>query len=88
MRQPAPGYGSYTFGGILSSVGGVGVAVTPVLLVAALTSGAQAAIRAPVLIVCSAAYGLVLAWAGVQVAARQAETRLPELCQIAIRSTS
>jgi ABC-2 type transport system permease protein len=88
MRQAAQGYGSYTFGGILSSVGGVGVAVTPVLIAGALTTTATAAVRAPVLIVCSAAYGLALVWAGVQIAARQAETRLPELCQIAVRSTS
>jgi hypothetical protein len=39
------------------------------------------------LIICSAAYGLALAWAGVQIAAREAEDRLPELCQIAVRST-
>ena len=45
------------------------------------------AIRAPVLTVCAAAYGLALAWAGVQIAAREAEAKLPELCQTAIRST-
>ncbi len=87
MRQAAQGYGSYTFGGLLASLGGVGVAVTPVILAAAFTSTVPAAIRAPVLIICSAAYGLALAWAGVQIAAREAETRLPELCQIAISST-
>ena len=87
MRQAAQGYGSYTFGGILASVAGVGVAVTPVLLVAAFTSTAPAAVRTPALIICSAAYGFALAWAGVQIAARAAEGRLPELCQIAVRST-
>jgi ABC-2 type transport system permease protein len=86
MRQAAPGYGSYTFGGILASAVGVGVAVTPVILVAALTSTAPSAVRAPVLIICSAAYGVALAWAGVQIAARQAEGRLPELCQVAVQS--
>ena len=86
MRQAAQGYGSYTFGGILASLGGVAVAVTPVILAAAFTSTDPAAVRAPVLIVCSACYGLALAWAGVQFAAREAEARLPELCQIAIRS--
>jgi hypothetical protein len=34
-----------------------------------------------------AQHGLALAWAGVQIAAREAEGRLPELCQIAVRST-
>src|SRR5580658_2017003 len=87
MRQAAQGYGSYTFGGILASVAGVAVAVTPVLVAAALTGTAPAAVRAPALIICSAAYGLALAWAGVQIAAREAQTRLPELCQIAVRST-
>ncbi len=38
------------------------------------------------LIICSAAYGVALAWAGVQIAARQAEGRLPELCQVAVQS--
>jgi hypothetical protein len=56
-----------------------------VILAAAFTSAAGAEIRTPALIVCSAAYGLALAWAGVQVAARQAQDRLPELCQTAIQ---
>ncbi len=38
------------------------------------------------LLVCAAAYGLALAWAGVQIAAPAAENRLPELCQIAVHS--
>ncbi len=87
MRQAAPGYGSYTFGGILASLAGVAVAVTPVILVAASTSTAPAAVRTPALIICSAAYGLALAWAGMQIAAREAQGRLPELCQIAVQST-
>ena len=85
LRQAAQGYGSYTFGGMLASLAGVAVAVTPVMLVAAVTSTAPA-VRTPALIICSAAYGLALAWAGVQIAARQAEGRLPELCQIAVQS--
>jgi ABC-2 type transport system permease protein len=87
MRQAAQGYGSYTFGGLLATVAGVAVAVTPVIVAAALTGSAQAAVRIPVLLVCSAAYGLALAWAGVQIAAREAEAKLPELCQMAVRST-
>jgi ABC-2 type transport system permease protein len=87
MRQAAQGYSSYTFGGILATLAGVAVAVTPVILAAAFTSAAPAAIRTPALIICSAAYGLTLAWAGVQIAAREAQDRLPELCQTAIQST-
>ena len=88
MRQAAQGYSSYTFGGLLATVAGVAVAVIPVIVAGALTSSDQAVVRIPVLEVCSAAYGLALAWAGVQIAAREAAGRLPELCQIAIRSTS
>jgi ABC-2 type transport system permease protein len=88
MRQAAAGYASYTFGGMLASLAGVAVAVTPVILAAAFTSTAPAAVRTPALIICSAAYGLALAWAGVQIAAREAAARLPELCQIAVRSTA
>jgi ABC-2 type transport system permease protein len=87
MRQAAQGYGSYAFGGWLASLVGVAVAVTPVILVAAFTGTAPAAVRTPALIICSAAYGLALAWAGVQIAAREADRRLPELCQIAVQST-
>ena len=87
MRQAAQGYGAYTFGGILGCVAGVAVLVSPVIVAAALTSADQAVVRTPVLLVCSAAYGLALAWAGVQIAAREAEGRLPELSQMAIRST-
>jgi hypothetical protein len=87
MPQAAQGYGSYTFGGVLANLAGVAVAATPVILAAAFTSTAPAAVRTPALIICSAAYGLALAWAGVRIAAREAEARLPELCQTAIRST-
>ncbi len=87
MRQAAQGYGSYTFGGVIGNLLGVAVLVSPVIVAGALTSADQAAVRIPVLMVCSAAYGLALAWAGVQFAAREAEGRLPELCQIAVRST-
>jgi hypothetical protein len=39
-----------------------------------------------VLVLCAAGYGIALAWIGVRVAARAAQQRLPELCQIAFRS--
>jgi len=87
MRQAATGYGSYTFGSMLANLAGVAVAVIPVIVAAAVTRSDPAAVRIPVLLACSAAYGLALAWAGVQIAAREAGARLPELCQIAVRST-
>jgi hypothetical protein len=36
--------------------------------------------------VCAACYGLTLAWIGVQIAARIAEPKLPELYQTALQS--
>jgi ABC-2 type transport system permease protein len=87
MRQAAQGYGSYTFGGILATLAGTAVAAIPVIVAVNLTSSAPAAVRIPVLITCAAAYGFALAWAGVQIAARAAQEKLPELCQVAIAST-
>jgi hypothetical protein len=49
-----------------------------------LTAGAPLAVRVPVLTVCAAAYGLVLAWAGVWIAATTGEGKIPELCQVAL----
>ena len=39
------------------------------------------------LVVGAIAYGLVLAWAGVRIAAQAADQKLPELAQIASRSS-
>jgi ABC-2 type transport system permease protein len=57
-----------------------------VIVAAVLTSIGPAAVRIPALAACAATYGLALAWAGVRIAARAAEGKLPELCQVAIRS--
>jgi ABC-2 type transport system permease protein len=73
-------------GGTILTLLGVGVVVTPVILAAVFTQSAPAAIRLPVLVLGAAAYGLALAWAGVQGAAILAEQKLPELSQIAIQS--
>jgi len=87
MPQAAPGYTSSALGSVVCSLLGIAVLVTPVIVAGVLTSGDQPAVRIPVLLVCSAAYGLLLAWAGVHLAAREAADRLPELCQVAVRST-
>ena len=87
MRQAAQGYASYTFGGMLASVGGVAVAVTPVILAAAFTSTAPAAVRTP------ASHHLLRRLRPRAGLGRRAgrgprsRERLPELCQIAVRST-
>jgi ABC-2 type transport system permease protein len=57
-----------------------------VIVAGNLTSADPAEVRVPVLLVCAAAYGVALAWIGVRIAARAAEGRLPELCQVAIRT--
>jgi hypothetical protein len=62
------------------------LAASPVIVAAVLISAGPAGVRVPLLVLGGAAYGLALAWAGVRIAARAAEGRLPELCQVAIRS--
>jgi flagellar biosynthesis component FlhA len=50
------------------------------------TNADPASVRMPALLLFAAAYGLALAIAGTRIAAAAAEGRLPELCQVAIRS--
>ena len=85
-RGAAAGYTSYGAGSTLGTLLGVAVLVAPVIVAAVLTSTGPATVRIPALAACAAAYGLALAWAGVRIAARAAEGKLPELCQVAIRS--
>jgi hypothetical protein len=84
--RPATGHTGQSFAGSILPLLGVGVAVIPVILAVVLTQSAPAAIRLPVLVLAGAAYGLALAWGGVQGAAGIAEQKLPELSQIAIQS--
>ena len=84
--RPADGYMGSRLAGTLGSLFGTVVAVIPVVLGAVLTGSDSAVVRMPVLVVCAAGYGLALAWIGVRIAAREAEQRLPDLYQIAIRS--
>jgi len=86
MRQAAQGYQARAFGGVISSLVGVAVLASPVVVAGVLTSGGPAAVRIPVLLACAAAYGVALAWIGVRIAARAAQDKLPELCQIAVLS--
>jgi ABC-2 type transport system permease protein len=87
MRQAAQGYGSYTFGAVLGTIAAVGIAATPLFVIGAFTGADPAVIPMVGLVVGAAAYGLALAWAGVWLAAREAEGKLPELCQVAVAST-
>jgi ABC-2 type transport system permease protein len=85
-RQAAQGYGGQVFGCVMGSLAAAGVAATPVLFVIAATDSVAAAIRMPLLVLCTAGYALALTWAGVRMAALLAENKLPELVQIAMHS--
>jgi ABC-2 type transport system permease protein len=86
MPRAASGHNGEAFGSQILTLLGVGVAVTPVIVVAVFTQSVPAAVRLPVLVLGAAAYGLALAWGGVRGAAIAAEPKLPELAQIAIKS--
>jgi hypothetical protein len=86
MPQSAQGSGAHALGSNLGTLACVAVAAAPVIVAANLTSAGPAQVRVPVLLVCAAAFGLALAWTGVRIAARVAEGKLPELCQVAIRT--
>ena len=86
LRQAAQGYTAYGVGAVFGSLAGVAIAAIPVIIATELTNADPATVRMPVLLLCAAAYGLALAWAGVRIAASAAEDRLPELCQVAMRS--
>ena len=86
VRQAAAGYTAYGIGSTLGNLFGVALLSVPAIVAVATTSHVAASVRMPVLIVCAAAYGLALAWLGVRIAAAAAGQRLPELCQVALRS--
>jgi ABC-2 type transport system permease protein len=84
--RAASGYTGLTVAGTFGTLAAVAVLAVPVMAGWELSRSAPAAVRMPVLAACAAGYGLALAWLGVQIAARVAEQKLPELYQIAVRS--
>jgi len=90
VGSPTPkamdGYRARVMAGTFGSLIGTAVLVTPVVLAVVLTRNTADGVRMPVLLVCAAGYGLVLATLGVRLAARLAADRLPELTEIAVRS--
>ncbi len=86
MPRASQGYGMSGFFGTLGCLAGVALACVPIIIAINETSSAEASIRAAVLIVVAAAYGFGLVLAGVRIAAAAAESRLPELSQVASRS--
>ncbi len=88
VRGATEGHAARALGATFGSLLGTAVAVGPVAAAEVLTSTDPAVVRIPVLLVCAAGYGIALAWAGVRIAARLAEPKLPELCQIALHSAA
>ena len=86
LRQAAQGYASYQFLAVFGSVGGTALLASPVIIATVLTSADPASVRMPALLLFATAYGLALTIAGPRIAAAAAKRRLPELCQVAIRS--
>ncbi len=82
----AQGYGAYRFGGVLGTLAGTAVAAIPVIIGVMQTATDSDAIRIGVIWPCAAVYGFALALAGVRVAAEVATGKMPELCQVAVRS--
>jgi ABC-2 type transport system permease protein len=87
LPQQAQGFGGYAVGATFGTLASVAVAVIPVIILGNLTSSVSAAVRLPVLFGCAAAYGYGLAWLGVRAAATAAAGKLPELCQVAMRTS-
>jgi hypothetical protein len=87
LPQQAQGFGGHAVGATFGTLASVAVAVIPVIILGNLTSHVSAAVRLPVLFGCAAAYGFGLAWLGVRAAATAATSKLPELCQVAMRTS-
>jgi ABC-2 type transport system permease protein len=85
MAQPAQGSGAYRFT-ILATLAATAILAIPAILAAVFTGNVAEPVRAPVLLVGAAAYGIVLAVIGVRLAAAAAGPKLPELYQVAVRS--
>ena len=84
---PAPGYSGYRLGGLLALVG-TAVLAAPVIAGAVLAASGPDAIRIGVMLPGAAAYGFALAVIGVRMAAKVAESALPEMCQAALRTAT
>ena len=86
MLVNAQGYGAYRIGSVVGTLAGTAVAATPVIIGVVQTATDSDAIRIGVLWPCAAVYGFALALAGVRLAAAVATGKMPELCQVAVRS--
>jgi len=80
---PAPGYSGYRLGGLLA-LAGTAVLAAPVIVGAVLAASGPDAIRIGVMLPGAAVYGFALAVIGVRLAAKIAESKLPDMCQVAL----
>jgi ABC-2 type transport system permease protein len=84
----APGYAAYRIGSTFGTLAGTAALAAPVIVGAVLAATGPDAIRIGVMFPCAAVYGFALATAGVRLAAKAAESKLPELCQAALRTAT
>jgi ABC-2 type transport system permease protein len=85
--RAADGYAGYTVASRLGTLIGTGILLAPVIVAIATTGSVADATRMPVLLAGGAVYGALLAWAGATIAANIAQGKLPELFQLASRTT-
>jgi hypothetical protein len=86
IPNAADGYGGQSFACSFGSLLGVPVVIIPIILGVTMTGTVASAVRLPVLALIAAAYGIAVAWGGGRWSAALATGKMPELCQIAIRS--
>jgi hypothetical protein len=82
----APGYAANRIGGVFGTLAGTAVLTAPVIVGAVLAASGPESIRIGVMLPSAAVYGFALALVGVRLAAKVAESKMPELCQVALRT--
>jgi ABC-2 type transport system permease protein len=84
----APGYAGHRIGSVLGTLAGTAALAAPVIIGAVLAANGPNAIRIGVVLPGAAVYGFALAVAGVRLAAKVAESKMPEICQVALRTAA
>ncbi|HEX4831724.1 MAG TPA: hypothetical protein VH478_11600 [Trebonia sp.] len=85
--RPVSGYAGQSVASRFGTLLGTAVLVAPVIAAIATTGSVAMGVRAPALIVAGGAYGTLLAWAGATIAGSVSARTLPELVQVAARTT-
>jgi len=84
----APGHAAQRIGSVLGTLAGTAVLAAPVIVGVVLAANGPDAIRIGVMLPCAAVYGFALAVAGVRMAAKVAESKMPEMCQVALQTAT